>query len=383
MRRMTGLLSLILLAPLTAATWLGCHAIAGIEDRTYVDPGQEPEPTEVSEQCAAYCAAVMENCTAEHQVYSTVDTCHGVCALLEPGDPLEPVDNTVACRAHQAELAGRTGEVAVHCPPAGPGGAGVCGSNCESYCTLRAGACTAELDSHEQCVAMCAGLTDADMFDVIENHEGDTLQCRLVHVSSASVDPEEHCKHSSLMPVEPCVEPAGTEPDCEGFCQVVMTSCTAELAVYESEAQCLAVCGALPPGGVEDREENTVGCRKYHAYSAMLAPTAHCPHTGPGGDGHCGSADEPDTGLTGNCESYCMLLTTACSEYLGESFPDPATCESECTLLPGAARDSGYSVASAEEGGNTLACRLFHVSRALELADPEECLAAIGESPCQ
>ncbi|WP_433934898.1 hypothetical protein AB3662_09810 [Sorangium cellulosum] len=383
MRRMTGLLSLILLAPLAAATWLGCHAIAGIEDRTYVDPGQEPEPTEVSEQCAAYCAAVMENCTAEHQVYSTVDTCHGVCALLEPGDPLEPVDNTVACRAHQAELAGRTGEVAVHCPPAGPGGAGVCGSNCESYCALQASACTAELDSHEQCVAMCAGLTDADMFDVIENHEGDTLQCRLVHVSSATVDPEEHCKHSSLMPVEPCVEPAGTEPDCEGFCQVVMTSCTGEQAVYESEAQCLAVCGALPPGGVEDREENTVGCRKYHAYSAMLAPTAHCPHTGPGGDGHCGSADDPESGLTGNCESYCMLLEAACSEYLGESFPDPATCESECTLLTGAARDSGYSVASAEEGGNTLACRLLHVSRALELADPEECLAALGESPCQ
>ncbi|XYI00650.1 hypothetical protein ACMHYB_13190 [Sorangium sp. So ce1128] len=377
----TGLLSLILLAPLSIAPWLGCHAIAGIEDRTFVDPQEEPEPTPVSEQCASYCAAVMESCTAEFQVYSTVETCHGVCALLEPGDPLEPVDNTVACRARQAELAGITGELAVHCPPAGPGGAGTCGTDCESYCTLRASACTPEVDTHEDCVAMCAGLTDAEMFDVIANHEGDTLQCRLVHVSSATVDPDEHCKHSSLMPVEPCIEPEGTEPSCESFCQVVMTSCTGELSVYESTEQCLAVCEALPPGGAEDRTENTMGCRKYHAYSAMLAPITHCAHTGPGGDGHCGSEADPSTGSTGNCESYCTLLEAACKEYFDATFPDQAACALDCSALPGAARDSGYSVASAEE--SALSCRLLHVSRAL--GDPAECGAAFGdsESPCQ
>lgn len=389
MRRMKGLLSLLVLAPLAIAPWMGCHSIAGIEDRTYVDPGQnpdpdpdpDPDPTEVSEQCAAYCATVMESCTGEHQVYATVATCHGVCALLEAGDPLEPVGNTVACRAHQAELAGRTGEVGVHCPPAGPGGAGVCGSDCESYCALRAGACTTELATQEQCVAMCAGLADSGRFHIIEDHDGDTLQCRLVHVSSATVNPDEHCQHSSLMPVEPCVEPRGSAPDCDDFCQVVMTSCTGELAVYESMEQCVAVCAALPPGAVEDRTENTVGCRKYHAYSAMLAPVTHCPHAGPGGDGHCGSAHDPETGLPGNCESYCMLLEAACGDILGES-PDLDACAIDCMLLSGADADSGYSVATAEEGDNALACRLLHVSRALESGDPEECLAAIGDGPC-
>ena len=44
----TGLVSLVLLAPPAISGWLGCHAIAGIEDRTYVPPEeQEPEPDPV------------------------------------------------------------------------------------------------------------------------------------------------------------------------------------------------------------------------------------------------------------------------------------------------------------------------------------------------
>ncbi|WP_437870115.1 hypothetical protein [Sorangium sp. So ce363] len=382
MRRMTGLLSLALLAPLSSLAWLGCQAIAGIEDRTF-DPGgaetgggQAP----VSEQCASYCADVMANCTGEHQVYATLATCQGVCALLPEGDPLEPVDNTVACRARQAELAGATGEVGVHCPAAGPGGGGECGSNCESYCALRAAACTLEVATEEECVAMCAGLKDVDKFDVIENHDGDTLQCRLVHVSSATVDPDEHCPHASLTPVQPCGDPEGTAPSCEDFCQVVMTSCTGDLAVYESRAQCLSVCAALPPGATEDRTENTVGCRKYHAYSAMLAPTTHCPHAGPGGDGHCG-VEEPGSGTTGNCVSYCTLFEAACKEALGEAYDGwGAACQDECSTMTGAAHDSHYSVASAE-GGDTVSCRLLHVSRAFE--NPDECAALADGTACQ
>ncbi|AGP35048.1 hypothetical protein [Sorangium cellulosum] len=373
----TGLLPLVLLAPAAISGWLGCHAIAGIEDRTYVPPEEEPEPSPVSEACASYCADVMENCTGENQVYSTLDTCHGVCAALPAGDPLEPVDNTLACRARQAELAGLTGEPAVHCPAAGPGGAPHCGTNCESYCALQAAACSPELPTQEECVAKCAGLRDVEGFDAIENHEGDTLQCRLVHVSSATVDPDEHCEHASLMPVEPCIEPEGTEPSCEDFCRVVMTSCEGDQAVYDSSEQCLAVCGALPPGGTEDRSENTVGCRQYHAYSALLAPDTHCGHAGPGGDGHCGL--DGDSTTTGNCASYCTLLEAACKEAFDAIFEDRGACELDCGDVSGAGHDSGYAIASAE--GATVACRLLYVSRAFE--DPTLCAAALGDPPCQ
>ncbi|WP_234023188.1 hypothetical protein [Sorangium cellulosum] len=359
---MTRWLSLVCL-PLS---WLGCEVIAGIEDRTFTDP--------VSEQCASYCATVMESCTAEHQVYSTIETCQGVCALLDPGDPLEPVGNTVACRAHQASLAASTRELAVHCPRSGPGGDGFCGSNCESYCTLYAGACSPEVPTHEDCIARCAGLKDAQMFDVVVNHDGDTLQCRLVHVSSATVEPTEHCPHARLVPAAPCADPEGTAPVCEDYCQVVMAACQGDHAVYESTEQCISVCGALPPGSTDQRTENTVGCRKSHAYSALLDPVTHCTHAGPGGDGHCGS----DADGTGDCGSYCTLLEAACGASFEADYDNWEDCQLSCGDLEGAAPDTGYAVASAE--ATALDCRLLHVSRAFD--DSSECGSASGTDAC-
>ncbi|WP_437675711.1 hypothetical protein [Sorangium sp. So ce131] len=364
---MTRWLSLVCL-PLS---WLGCEVIAGIEDRTFTSP--------VSEQCASYCATVMQSCTGEHQVYSTIETCQGVCALLDPGDPLEPAGNTVACRAHQASLAASTRELAVHCPRSGPGGDGFCGSDCESYCALYAGACSPEIPAQEDCIARCEGLKDAEMFDVIANHDGDTLQCRLVHVSSATVEPAEHCEHARLVPVAPCADPAGTAPVCEEYCQLVMAACQGDHAVYESTAQCLAVCEALPPGSTDQRTENTVGCRKSHAYSALLDPVTHCTHAGPGGDGHCGSSAAPETGSTGDCTAYCTLLEAACKMAFDYDFADLAECELACSGLEGAGPETGYAVVSAEQ--TALDCRLLHVSRAF--VDPGACDAASGAAPCE
>ncbi len=137
--------------------------------------------------------------------------------------------------------------------------------------------------------------------------------------------------------------------------------------------------GAPSRRGGGDRTENTVGCRKYHAYSAMLAPTTHCPHTGPGGDGHCG-VEEAGSGVTGNCVSYCTLFEAACKEALGEAYEGwGAACQGECSTMAGAAHDSHYSVASAE-GGDMVSCRLLHVSRAFE--NPEECTALADGSAC-
>src|SRR5688572_29391104 len=115
------------------AAGAGCESIVGIEDRTY-DLGKDGA-VGPSQQCVDYCDAVMENCKGEFAVYSGMDTCLGVCSQLPPGDSIEPGSgNTVACRAAQAVLAGSTDEPEDHCPRAGPGGAGQCGSDCESYC---------------------------------------------------------------------------------------------------------------------------------------------------------------------------------------------------------------------------------------------------------
>src|SRR5688500_18287338 len=120
-----------------------CQSIAGIEDRV-LNPaafgeggdgsGGEPNVNPATPQCQRYCSDVMSACTAENAVYVDEALCLGVCAQLEPGDPLEPVGNTVACRARQAAIA--KAEPAEHCRAAGPGGDGVCGSDCEAYCEL-------------------------------------------------------------------------------------------------------------------------------------------------------------------------------------------------------------------------------------------------------
>jgi hypothetical protein len=391
-----------------------CQSLAGIEDRTYGGDAGATGEGEPSAQCQQYCSLAVEVCGGTDALYADDKTCLGICALLPKGEDIEPTGNTVACRINQLLVAKQVtpGEPATlpdYCAKAGPGGDGTCGTDCESYCLLYQGACQttqpqlgATQYDQDTCVAKCKGLKDLPTFDSLGNYSGDTLQCRLAHTSSATVAPEEHCVHAQLqaqaqaVPPGPCIDdPAVTKPDCDSYCQLEMTECDGERAVYESLAQCKAVCAALPQGSVADIKENTVGCRKYHSYNALVDPMTHCPHTGPGGDGHCGSPDMPSAEtVTGNCESYCILLSKACASTVpGLDVPDTfagnfktqAACQQACgNDLDGAAPNSGYSIDPLPEGP-TLQCRLLHVSRALvsPTAAINECSAALGGAPCQ
>jgi hypothetical protein len=155
-----------------------------------------------------------------------------------------------------------------------------------------------------------------------------------------------------------------------------MQSCTDLNAVYESPEQCLAACEVLDPGSNGDSIVNTVGCRQYHSYAALLAPQIHCPHAGPTGDGYCGADSEQ---VTANCVSYCSLLKESCQADFATSFRDSSECQAACSQLSGAAAQSGYSVVQAETG-NTLECRVLHALRAF--SDPSACAAALGGAPC-
>lgn len=352
-----------------------CHHIAGIEDR-------ELAGENVSSLCTSYCDTVMEACRGDNAVYNARETCLGVCALLPQGDRLEPgTGNTVACRMRQAELALEI-EPAAHCRNASPGGHGVCGTNCEAYCSLLEDSCPNEYRETEDCLRTCAGFEDRGILDVLTDHDGNNVQCRLVHVSSATVQPEEHCRHSRAYPTEWCIDELESTPTCDDFCALSLAACADERAVYESRAQCLAVCEALPKGTHADTDANSVACRKYHTNSSLLAPDAHCSHTGPGGDGHCG-LDDDDAGTTGSCESYCLLLEQACGGEFAAAYASQDECQVECGELPPsfrAGRDTGYAVATAA-GTTTLACRLLNVSRAL--LDADACEAAMGGGECE
>ncbi len=370
-----------------AAVWLGvwaalivgssgCEVVASIDDHVY-----DPKQIASAAQCDAYCTTIMKSCTGSDAAYSTRETCLGVCNRLPPGDSLEPENkNTVDCRKRQADLVSTTDEPSTYCRRAGPGGDGTCGSNCASYCKLLETTCPADYAELPNCEQQCAALRDAGEFDVVANHEGDTLQCRLVHVSSATVDPVTHCPHAAIHPNAPCADPPEAPPDCQNFCRFNALACAGDMAAYESSAQCLAVCSKLPAGTNADRTQNTMGCRLWHTYNALIDPESHCPHTAPGGDGHCGqSVDEK----LGNCESYCILLEKACTAAFTGAYASQPACQSDCKAkleAQGGKDNSGYRLSEAASG-NTLQCRLLHVSRAL--SDPLECVSALGEGACQ
>jgi len=355
-----------------------CQAIAGIEERK-LDPGATSARTD-SKQCKDYCATVMANCNGKNAVYTTEDLCLGICAQLDPGDP-ESVGNTVACRARQA----RSSEPDVDCIAAGPGGNGICGTDCEAYCQLFPKICKEdyEYNSNADCLKACSGLIEQpNRFDVVKDHSGDTIECRLVHVSAAS-DPIEtavHCPHATIRPAEPyCTGAAKDAPTCEEYCKIEIAACTDDLAQYESEAQCLAVCGALDPGTNDDQTGNTVGCRRYHSFNATLLPETHCAHSGPSGDGHCGDASAVADGHTGNCDSYCQLLAAACPDEFQTSMGSADACMAQCIQLPEAEPNSLYSLANAEQSKG-LQCRILHTVKAFE--DKTACASATGGDQC-
>jgi hypothetical protein len=327
----------------------------------------------------------MTGCTGSFALYSTTDACLGVCAKLPPGDDLEPAGNTVACRARQATLAIMTKEPAPYCPAAGPGGAGVCGENCDSYCSLLQQTCPAEFAMNPDCLHACSTLNDTGKFDLQANHEGDTIQCRLEHVSNATVQAKTHCPHAAIVSSDYCVAPPDQPPDCAEFCRFNGAGCAADMGVYESTEQCMAVCRTLPAGTNGDREENTMGCRRWHTYNSLLDPASHCAHTSPSGDGHCG-IDAPDK--TGNCVSYCTLAEAACgTQGFATKYGTQSACQVDCSSQPdafGAKHDSKYKLSSAASG-NTVQCRILHAARALTDATKAaaECPSVLGQGSCQ
>ena len=392
-------------ASLGALLFLGvggaCAQIAGIEDRNF-DPGVNP----VSLQCEEYCNLVgntKDSVGVCPMNYSTRETCLGVCGRLEPGDPDEALkENSVACRLNQARAAERESgaERDSFCQAAGPGGNGACGSNCESFCMLseRNDVCGEINAQIPDCVEKCAAFGDSKRFNVGNaeeefDHSGDTVQCRLVHVSnSSSLDAiqsfkETHCGHAEVHATSLCVDELLPETTCQSYCHVLEVACQGERKVYDSEEQCLATCPELELGDDPfDDFSDTVGCRKWHAHSALLGDN-HCHHAGPTGDGHCGH--DTDTEFA-QCRPYCRLLEAACPTEFGGSFDDGDDCIAECDTSPasfGAAADHFYSVETAPESGDTLNCRTYFAVKAIEDksndVDPTaNCASAFGASPC-
>jgi hypothetical protein len=358
--------------------------------------------------CAAYCDAIQSKCVGEDAVYQSEDECLAVCARIPLGHVGDETGNTVYCRLDLLQAGAF--EVGPGCPAAGPGGNGVCGSNCESFCTLRERACSS-VDTNDPdvlhpgfCAASCPGLADTGTFSLATAADTDTLQCRFTHLSRALAPPAdapdvpaavlEACIQSQIIPenkASVCTDSLDITPeaDCATYCGLVMTSCQGGFAVYESEAECKATCKTFERGQHGDTAANTLRCRRYHAYAALDGPEEHCAHAGPTGDGHCANLPVAE----GNCISYCRILRSACPAQYDSRFEpvdanDLGGCLLGCAGLPDAGVN-GFTAppryTTAEPPAAGLKCQTYYAVQALEKPDdPLDCLAAFGDegSPC-
>ncbi len=151
--------------------------------------------------CQDYCRLVMRNCSGDDSQYSAIDNCAATCATMGVGDPEVPAGNTIECRTFWAAIAERD-DTGTACRNAGPGGNGVCGDNCESFCAATLAICGDErrppYASPGECASACAGFV-ADPPFTANVTTGDSRSCRIYHMTAASTDPEVHCQHTGVV----------------------------------------------------------------------------------------------------------------------------------------------------------------------------------------
>jgi hypothetical protein len=175
---------------------------------------------------------------------------------------------------------------------------------------------------------------------------------------------------------------------------VVTVACgEGDYAQYESQKQCEALAPFLAQGVLGDQTNDTLACRLYHSYNSLCAESAHCPHAGPGGEGHCAepASDTVDHVEDSKCIAYCRLAKGVCETQYNSAdgfAGDDEKCLEDCkTLVDHAVVEAGpdtptrYRVSYAKTPG-TLACRLLAVSRAAETRSLCETLAVFGKAGC-
>ena len=146
------------------------------------------------EACEDYCALITDHCQDEVSQYPGTELCESTCANIPQGAAGDELGNSVACRTFHAVLAAEGPEE--HCPHAGPAGDNICGSDCESFCSLAASTCgdLSPFAGSEDCIAQCEAFP-ADVEYSAEVPDGDNYACRLRHLTLASLQPEIHCSH--------------------------------------------------------------------------------------------------------------------------------------------------------------------------------------------
>ncbi|MBI2378302.1 MAG: hypothetical protein HYV07_30160 [Deltaproteobacteria bacterium] len=295
------------------------------------------------ERCDAYCDQVMANCEGLYSGTNAAETranCEASCAAF-PSDPAKLLEgNSVECRTYHASFPAAANG-ALHCPHAGAGGGGVCGTACESYCDQAMANCTGLYPDRAICLLAC------DTFPTVgtATTSGNSVECRTYHASwPATISATSHCPHASINGGGVCGD------YCEVYCGFAEQNCGGTGALYPNHASCMGACAAFPTTGTSTATQgNSVQCRSYHAsFPAIANQALHCPHASSNGGGVCGAP----------CEAYCDQAMANCSAFGPTDsktlYADRDTCLAFCAVM----REGDPAAVS----GNSVQCRTYHAS---------------------
>jgi len=154
--------------------------------------------------CRNYCNTVSANCVSGNNVqYKSDLSCMNSCVAFAPGALTDTTTNTLGCRLSHALAAADSADQ--NCSAAGPSGGGVCGTNCEAYCSLMLAICTSVYEDQATCLNACSKMTGINGTAYHFGGSGDNLQCRIYHSTfAAEGSPNIHCVHASPTPAAPC-----------------------------------------------------------------------------------------------------------------------------------------------------------------------------------
>jgi hypothetical protein len=167
--------------------------------------GDAGNGTTGAQDCMSYCTTIMANCSGATQQFGGMDQCMNSCKAFPMGTAADMMGNTLGCRIYHAGAA--KADPMTHCKHAGPGGAGVCGANCDGYCQIAMMYCTSANMAQvytdlNDCKTTCAKFPDMDSFNVTDTtlQDKNSVECLLYHVQEASAAPADHCNGDLAKP---------------------------------------------------------------------------------------------------------------------------------------------------------------------------------------
>jgi len=141
--------------------------------------------------------------------------------------------------------------------------------------------------------------------------------------------------------------------ECSTFCMNAMMTCPSQFGSRPVDwHMCKAMCNRWDMGTAGATSGNTLACREYHLGAAKNDKATHCPHASYGGGGICSASA---------CDTFCTSAIAKCPS----TYPSKDKCVDMCNAWA-----TGTTGAT---GGDSLACRSYHLGVASGVNDAVHC----------